>query len=225
MKENFRIGILFVLMLLCVSPTACEPIQKTISYEAYVPFYLDPKEKYPMVLLLSPTGDGPALIPLWKDAADHLGWILIASKDHKNGIDYRYLLPRLHRTIEAAIKKYPVDTRRIIVSGMSGGGMSSHTMAYTYPELVSAIVVNTGMMSEFFKDKEATYPRGKVAVFLASPTNFRYDEMQSDKEMLDRLEWKTKWIEFEGGHVPAPIEDYMQAAEWINDQFKISHKQ
>jgi hypothetical protein len=62
------------------------------------------------------------------------------------------------------------------------------------------------------------YPKARLAVFLASPTDFRYQEMRHDRQMLERFEWKTEWIEFEGGHKPAPPAAYEQAARWIDER-------
>ncbi len=52
-------------------------------------------------------------------------------------------------------------------------------------------------------------------VFLASPTDFRYNEMKRDRGFLESHGWKTKWIEFTGGHTLAPYEIYEQAAQWL----------
>ena len=50
---------------------------------------------------------------------------------------------------------------------------------------------------------------------LASPSDFRYQEMKRDRTFLEILGWKTKWIEFQGGHRIAPAASYDQAARWL----------
>ena len=69
------------------------------------------------------------------------------------------------------------------------------------------------MISEYYLNKKFNYPRGKIAVFLASPSDFRYSEMKRDLAFLKSLGWKTEWIEFKGGHKAAPPSAYKEAAK------------
>lgn len=91
----------------------------------------------------------------------------------------------------------------------------------------------------------------KTVVFLASPTDFRYKNMQWDRQFLESKGWKTKsaycailaqyvlqsqhskidkilptlqWIEFEGGHNFAPESAYEEAAEWIEEKYNETAK-
>ena len=98
--------------------------------------------------------------------------------------------------------------------------MQSHSFSFHYPGLISAIVINTGMMDDYYINRVSSYPKRKIAVFLASPTDFRYNEMKRDRNFLEKLEWKTKWIEFTGGHVLAPDSAYQEAAAWLAEQFQ-----
>ena len=91
--------------------------------------------------------------------------------------------------------------------------MGAHAFVAFHPDLVRAVVVNTGMMEEAFRS--ASYPEGKLAVFLASPTDFRVGEMKADRAFLEAHHWTTQWLEFEGGHRLAPTATYEQAAEWL----------
>jgi hypothetical protein len=44
--------------------------------------------------------------------------------------------------------------------------------------------------------------------------------MLHDWNFLKEHNWKTKWIEFEGGHRIAPDSAYQQAAQWLEEKFK-----
>jgi hypothetical protein len=77
------------------------------------------------------------------------------------------------------------------------------------------------MIHEDYQDgKKYYYPRNKIAMFLASPADFRYNQMESDRSFLGSIGWKTKWIEFEGSHRIAPKAAYETAAEWLFEQMK-----
>lgn len=188
------------------------------AYLVYLPDGLQSGKKYPLVYALSPNADAMSMLNVWASAAEEQKWIVAASKTFQNGQRMDALLQDVLKELHAVEKKYPVDTRRVVFSGMSGGGMGSHGFAKFYPAELRAIVVNTGMMAEGFDSVD--YPNGKLAVLIASPTDFRYDEMRRDRTFLQAHNWKTYWLEFSGGHALAPPEIYVQAAQWLEQKMK-----
>jgi predicted esterase len=188
-------------------------------YIIYLPSGLSLTEKYPLLIALSPSADASGMIEFWKNTGEKYKWIIYASKIGRNGMD----LDSTINDIASIIKKdilpsYPVDRKRIIASGFSGAGMASHAFSFLYPHIISAVIINTGMINEDYL-KEDTYPGGKIAVFLASPEDFRYNEMKRDRDFLQNLGWNIKWIEFPGGHTMAPKTVYDEAVKWVEDEF------
>ncbi len=158
------------------------------------------------------------MINLWKKNAGRYGWMVFASTEYQNGPDMYAMVSKIVQILKRDILvNYPVDTRSIMAAGISGGGMGSHALSFWFPDLVSAVIVNTGKMNDIFLQHMDRYPEGKIAVFLASPTDFRYAEMKRDCANLKKRRWKTQWIEFQGGHVFAPPERYDEAARWLNE--------
>lgn len=188
-------------------------------YILCVPEDIDISNKYPLVVALSPGADAESMIETWQDVSNKYKWIIFASKEHRNGINLNEFMPKLTSLVKKVSSDFPIDKSKIIAAGFSGGGMSAHVFSFLYPEIISAIVVNTGMTHEYYRERINGYPRGKLAVFLASPTDFRYEEMKRDKDFLENLGWKVKWIEFKGGHAIAPSSAYEKAAEWLQGQF------
>jgi len=194
-----------------------------LEYVLYVPSGIEAGNKYPLVISLSPNADAQGMINAWKAISEEYKWIIFASKEFKNGQPlYSSVNNRIIKSVKDLFLKYPIDANRIIASGISGGGQASHGFAFMFPELISAVVVNTCRINGYFLEKgvENNYPRNKAAVFLASPTDFRYKEMKRDRMFLESLGWKTKWIEFQGGHIMAPESCYREAVRWLEDQFK-----
>lgn len=188
-------------------------------YLIYLPAEFDQSKKYPLVVAFSPAADAQSMIAVWKIAADEQKWIVFASKEFRNGVDMNKFFPQLVAILKKLFERFPIDTSKIIVTGFSGGAMASHYFSYLYPDFVTAIVVNTGMMHPDFFKKQVEYPKNKIVVFLASSTDFRYNEMKRDSNFLKKLGWRTKWIEFRGGHKLAPDATYQEAAEWLKYQF------
>ncbi|MBI4674187.1 MAG: hypothetical protein HY741_21295 [Chloroflexi bacterium] len=188
------------------------------NYLVYHPDGLERGKRYPLVFALSPTADAMSMLNAWAGVAEKHKWLVAASKTFRNEQRMDTSLQQVSDALRAVEKKYPVNTRRVIFTGLSGGGMGSHGFAKFYPARVTAIVINTGMMAE--GSATADYPNGKLAVFLASPTDFRYREMQRDRTFLQTHNWKTYWLEFPGGHTLAPPEVYEQAAVWLEANWR-----
>ncbi len=185
------------------------------SYLIYLPETLEPGKRYPLVFALSPGADAASMISVWTPAATKHNWIVAASKEFHNGVAFDASLKQLEAELNDVECNYPIETTRVIFTGFSGGGMGSHAFAKFYPDRVQAIVINTGMMEQTFMTDD--YPESKTAVFLASPTDFRYNEMKRDRSFLEQNHWKTNWIEFDGGHRLAPPSVYEQAADWLDE--------
>jgi predicted esterase len=160
------------------------------------------------------------MIDVWKPTADKYNWVILASKKFQNGVSSKPILDELAAAVSKLYGKYPISKTQVIASGFSGGGMGSHWFAYYHPELIKAVVINTGMMNENVISQKSEYPRGKLAVFIASSSDFRYSEMKRDRKFLEDLGWKTKWTEFGGGHMIAPASKYEEAAAWLADNLK-----
>lgn len=189
-------------------------------YLLYIPEGIELDKKYPLVIALSPSADAQTMIEKWEEVAKAHKWLILASKEFRNGIDSMdNISDNLAFLLKFIAANYPVDKSKVIMTGFSGGGMQSHAFSFYYPELIFAIVVNTGMMEEYYNARRNSYPKGKRVVFLASPTDFRYHEMERDKDFLVGLNWQTKWIEFEGGHILAPASAYEEAAQWLEERF------
>ena len=186
----------------------------------YVPQGIDFSRKYPLIIALSPGGDASGAIRPWTAAAARHKWLVYGSLESRNGMDMQTTVDLLASRLDEVARAFPVDRKRVVATGLSGGGMASHAFSFYKPDLVAGVVPNTGMMHDSFQARGASYPRGKFAVFLASPTDFRYKEMQRDQTFLQGLGWKTLWIEFQGGHTMAPDHAYTQAATWIAERFK-----
>ena len=191
------------------------------AFTIYVPSGIDPQQNHPLLIGLTPNADAQAILTAFTQAAEEQKWIVYASKEYKNHIPMITQSREVMRHLDWVLTHFPVDESRIVVGGFSGGGMGSHAFSVFYPDTVSAVIVNTGMMAKSYltDDARRDYPRGKLAVFLASPTDFRYQEMQRDRKYLEDLKWQTAWIEFDGGHRYAPPSYWNTAARWIENQW------
>lgn len=191
----------------------------------YVPAGLAQGQKVPAIFAFSPGADANGLMQMWRPVADRRHWVVYASKEYRNNLDVLPFLARTKGKLDQALAQYPIDRSRVIFTGMSGGGSFSQVMNLQYPGMASALIVNTGRIWEpFGAVAEASGVKfgdsRRLAVFLASPTDFRYQEMKRDYALLVKLGWTVKWIEFQGGHVYAPPEKYEEALQWLQSNPK-----
>lgn len=218
MRKLAGLVILVVVLTGCAATAEQPQIVDTDRYIMCIPGTIDPDQRYPLVIAFSPGADAQGMINSWRGTAEKNKLIILASKEFRNGIDMKPVFSNLISDLKEAFLNYPIDRSKIIVTGFSGGGMGAHAFSFWYPRLTTAIIVNTGMMHEYFKEQKSDYPGNMLAVFLASQTDFRYGEMQADQRFLEDLDWETKWIEFKGGHTMAPDNAYNEAVQWLMDQ-------
>jgi predicted peptidase len=217
-KVVITVIVVFLISQLCFADGSS--IIDNPEYIIYVPSGIDYSQKYPLVIALHPIASASSMIYVWKGVAEEQKWIIFASKEFRNGIDMNKTFSGITDILGEVCTKFPIDKSKIIATGFSGGAMGAHAFAFSYPRLISAVIINTGMIHEHYLGQKFMYPRGKIAVFLASPTDFRYTEMERDQKFLQDLGWQTKWIEFTGGHILAPDSAYREAAQWLKEQFE-----
>lgn len=189
----------------------------------YVPNDIPKHKKVPLVMAFSPSGSAQSMINTWREVADKYKWIIIASKEFRNGLaNTPDIIQNLLIEIDSIKENYPFDNDKMIATGFSGGGMCSYIAASFRKEIIQVVVTNSGRIHP-----ELTLARtsplsknfkGKYVVLMVSPTDNNYSQMKIDKRFLRSKGAYTHWIEFQGGHTIAPSQTYLQAAKWIKEQ-------
>lgn len=193
---------------------------ETAEYLLFIPPELDMRTRRPLLLAFSPSADAPGMIGIWEAAVRRHGCLILASKLVRNGMDVPPILRRLARLLPRLSERYPIDLGRVVATGVSGGGMTAHLMAFFHPELVAAVISNIGYVHENSLKKRDRYPRQKVVAFLTGPTDYNYALMKEDRKFLAGLGWRTRWLEFPGGHVVAPPDKLEEALSWVLEQLR-----
>jgi hypothetical protein len=189
------------------------------SYLLFVPDRPNLQNDSIFIVAFSPSGDANSMIGAWRDAAEKRGWPVFASKTFHNGADLPVSFNNdTFSDIGDASLKLGYAQPKLVFTGFSGGGQVSHAFAFGSPGKVAAVVTNCGIINRGFLNYTRYYPRNKTVLFIASPTDFRYNDMKDDKAYLEDIGWKTGWIEFSGGHMLAPPGTYEQAAEWLEQE-------
>ncbi len=186
---------------------------RTTGYCVYTPKDYDGREKLPWILALSPSGRSDDW-ELLQESCDKHHWALVMSQNSNCSIPWSELEPHLRDTIESAPNRFPLDPGGLCLAGFSGGGSLAYRLASVRKDVRKVIVVNACI-----KDKEiarSSLCKGKSVVLIGGSMDSNSSLMRSDKLLLDKCGWKTKWVGFQGGHQFAPAGAYEEAIEWLN---------
>jgi phospholipase/carboxylesterase len=111
---------------------------------------------------------------------------------------------RLMRFVDAAIERYPVDRRKLIVMGFSQGGVMAYNLAIRHPERFAALVA----LSTWFPEELAEYAdnRDALAQLPTLVQHGRADDMieitkaRQSVERLRALKLPLTYREYDGAH-------------------------
>ncbi len=111
---------------------------------------------------------------------------------------------RLMRFVDAALERYPVDRRKLIVMGFSQGGVMAYNLAIRYPERFAALVA----ISTWFPEELAEYAgnRDALAQLPTLVQHGRADDMiditkaRQSIERLRAFKMPLTYREYDGAH-------------------------
>lgn len=218
MKRFRMFTVLFVLLL---SVTVFVPSTQARDFNAgdyaiYIPSGIDYDKANPVIMGFSAGGSGSSVVNIWKEAADKFNCIIIASNVVRNGMDIQSELKQIKKDLQNELSaQYPIDLKKVIAVGSSGGGMASHLFSFLHRDIIAGVISNVGYIHEGTIAQSKAYTRNKVCAFLAGSRDFNNALMKEDLKFLNEHGWKCKWIEFEGGHTMAPESDREDALEFV----------
>jgi len=114
----------------------------------FVPEHYDAAHAAPLLLAFHGTGDsGGSLLPMWRDAANELGMLVLAPTEA--GANDGYHFSERERSAALAALRWirrraNVDENRIFATGISRGGHLTWDLALRFPDLFAAIAPMIG---------------------------------------------------------------------------------
>ena len=219
----YRVFLLILISFVFVSLNSSVKAEdfKDTDYVVYLPAGINTYVPRPVIIGFSPSGNGQDVVNIWKEAAEEYNSVIIASNKVRNGKDIQAELLVIKEDLNKKFsKEYPIDLKKVIAVGSSGGGMASHLFSFLHPDTVSAVISNVGYIHEGTLAQSNNYPRNKICAFLAGTTDYNYKLMKEDLTFLQKHGWTCKWIEFVGGHVMAPQEQRKEALKFVLDELE-----
>lgn len=190
------------------------------SYELYLPKNYSLDIPYPLIICLSPGGNGKEFRDSVYPVTNEKGYILVGSNDFRNNIGSSVFLPRISGTLDDVKSKFNIDENRIYGCGFSGGGMGTYVISYFKPRYFRGLIVNSGAIHANLYNREMLEQMGVEKVVLICGKNDNVvtcEYMGNDEKWLNSAGIETRIIEFDGGHQIAPVDAYMEAINWLDN--------
>ncbi|MGH7176114.1 MAG: hypothetical protein ACREJC_01930 [Tepidisphaeraceae bacterium] len=113
-------------------------------FDVYVPPNFQPGKKYGLIVWIEPQ-PGAGLPDEWIDVLDRQGIIWIAPADIGNETHSVWRIFMALQATMYAKRSFPIDSTRVYVAGLSGGGrIASHTVMF-YPEIYTGLFAMCGV--------------------------------------------------------------------------------
>jgi phospholipase/carboxylesterase len=137
-------------------------------------------------------------------AVNGYGWYQLRRGEAPDMEEMGRAADRLMSFLDAALKRYPVDRRKLIVMGFSQGGVMAYNLAIRHPERFAALVA----LSTWFPEELAEYAgnRDALAQLPTLVQHGRADDMieitkaRESVERLRKLKLPLTYREYDCGH-------------------------
>jgi dienelactone hydrolase len=112
------------------------------NYFVYLPSSLRKGAKHPVLFVMSPGAGDKGTADRYKAGAERNRWILVTSKESKNGFDGS------QKAIDSMLKhvtsKLPIDKKRMYATGFSGGARMAFQTSQVHKEIAGVIACGAG---------------------------------------------------------------------------------
>ncbi|MGE0638971.1 MAG: hypothetical protein AB7G12_05350 [Thermoanaerobaculia bacterium] len=188
-------------------PTLSDPSQ---TYDLYLPTASAPGRKLPVLFLFDPRSRGRLAAELFRPAAEELGWILVSSNNTMSDGSGEPNARAINATIPDAVKRLPVDEKRMYATGFSGGAVLAWTVGLKGKFLAGVISVGGRPAPEHAALKPAfpLFSTSGLRDFNYQPTR-ELDGIAAAAGVPHRLQF------FPGPHAWCPPETARQAMVWL----------
>jgi hypothetical protein len=178
------------------------------SYYIAVPEDFNTINKWPLVMVFDPKGNGKLAVESLKSGVQYYGFIIAGSNVIRNGYENPEYAFRIF--MDDVIKRYPVNPDRIYAAGFSGGGRYAQNFSQVNTSIKAIISMGAG----FSLDPSQPDLKKVPMLFLAGNEDFNYLEIISSYEPLKISGIRHLIFEFNGKHEWPDHEIISEALLW-----------
>jgi len=181
------------------------------SYALYLPSAFDPGKKWPILFLFDPGARGAVGVEAFRGAAESYGWILVGSNNSTNG-PMRESAAAAWAVWVDALKKLPLDERRVYASGFSGGARVASVFPQVIGRAIAGVIGCGAGLSAGIKTGEL---KATAYFGLTGLADFNYGEMKNLDLSFDTSGVPHRFLFFEGVHAWPDQTSCARAVGWM----------
>ena len=181
------------------------------TYSLYLPSYYTDSSQWPIIYLFEPAARGALAINRFKEAAEKLGYIVVASNNARNG-SWDIVFDAADAVFEDTNKKFSLDQNRVYTSGFSGGSRAAIAIASITDKVTGVIGCGAGFPPNpgYRPDKNDTFDYAGIV----GDMDMNYQEHFQVQHSLNQLGITNKLLHFHGRHQWPPKEVIYRALAW-----------
>jgi predicted esterase len=152
--------------------------------------------------------------------ADSLNWALATCYGSRNHQNVYLNDAYIYRTVKRFVRRYPVDSTRIVIYGFSGQGSQALATTILHPELFRAVVA---VCAPEVAITALDAPTLLIDHFIYLVTREKDWNRQSNYEMLERFQSQGAICNFlltKGEHSIGTLKEVLTACRWLDKQMK-----
>lgn len=170
----------------CVADTS-------VHYTIYIPQIAD-GDKLPIIIFFDPHCQGYLPVNNYADLAEQYRYILLGSNDLRNGLSAAQTEKIVRTLISEVRTEYPINDKRIYLSGFSGGAKIAAMYGFNIPEIHGVAACGGSVLPNTKLDSTFCY------VSLVGNCDFNYLDMQQTLATLDNMNQPFTSVIFDGKH-------------------------
>jgi len=163
----------------------------SVHYTVYTP---QADGKLPIIIFFDPHSQGYLPVKAYADLAEKYKYILLGSNDLRNGLSATETEKIVRSLISEARTQYPINEKRIYLSGFSGGAKVAMMYGVNMPEIHGVAACGGSIMPNTRPDSTFCY------VSLVGNCDFNYLDMQQTLASFDKMNMPFTSVIFNGKH-------------------------
>ena len=188
--------------------TVISEIDRTQSYQIYLPSYYSASRKFPIIVVFDPHGDGTLAVSKFKNIAETYGYIIVGSNNIRNGL--KTINPSINALFQDFLARFSVDKTRIYTAGFSGGAKVASSIAFYKGGIAGVISCGSGFDQ---MNQQLDYQFDLVSI--VGLQDFSYQQVNKLHIALREFNFSEQLLFFDGKHTWAPEASLQEAVEWL----------
>lgn len=172
------------------------PVNDSIAenFAIYLPTNFDVEKKWPVVFVFDMQGRGKQVISLFRQAAEHEGYILAASNNVQDSLTLSKNILISSRMFNTVYSLLPIGQNRSYTAGFDSGARMASLIPNFVKEIKGVISCNSPVANE----EVLSSARPFHFIGVVSNVNYNYVPMLTSQKFLNKLKFPNQLLVFEG---------------------------